>query len=54
VTARKWARALSGNLLWVFWGLPAIIALATSVLAGVSYLFYHLPFMRATRLRQRH
>ena len=50
-TTRKWARALSGNLLWVFWGLPAIIALVSCVLAGVSYLFYHLPFMRATRVR---
>jgi predicted acylesterase/phospholipase RssA len=50
VTVRKWTRALSGNVLWLVWGLPALVAAAASVLAAVSYLFYHLPFMRATRV----
>jgi hypothetical protein len=53
VTTRKRARAVSGNLLWFAWGLPAIVAVATSALAAVSYVFYHLPFMRATRARTR-
>ncbi|HUF27417.1 MAG TPA: patatin-like phospholipase family protein [Gemmatimonadaceae bacterium] len=53
VATRKWARALSGNVLWVVWGLPALVAGAASVLAAVSYVFYHLPFMRATSVPPR-
>jgi predicted acylesterase/phospholipase RssA len=49
-TALKWARALRGNLLWPLLALPAVIAAAVSALATISWLFFHLPFMRATRL----
>ena len=51
VTVRKWFRAMSGNVLWVAWGLPALVAAAASVLAAVAYVFFHLPFMRATRVK---
>jgi len=50
-TVRKWARAFSGNVLWALLGLPAIIAAGTALLATASYVFFHLPFMRATRIR---
>jgi predicted acylesterase/phospholipase RssA len=53
MTIRKWLRALSGNVLWVLLGLPALIAAASALLATVSYVFFHLPFMRALRLRRR-
>ncbi|HEX2166616.1 MAG TPA: hypothetical protein VHG09_05200, partial [Longimicrobiales bacterium] len=49
-TVRKWARALSGNVLWAVLFLPAVIALACSTLALISYCFFHLPFMRAVRI----
>jgi len=47
---RKWVRALSGNVLWAVLFLPAVIAIASSALASISYLFFHLPFMRAVRI----
>lgn len=45
----QWARGVSGNLLWVVGGAPLWIALGSAVAAAVSYVFFHLPFMRATR-----
>lgn len=51
LTGRKWLRAMSGSFLMVLWGLPAIMAAAASMLAAVSFVFYHLPFMRATRVK---
>jgi predicted acylesterase/phospholipase RssA len=45
----KWARGTSGNILWFFGGAPLWIALFSAVSASVSYLFFHLPFMRAAR-----
>jgi len=45
----KWARGISGNILWFFGGAPVWIALFSAVSASASYLFFHLPFMRAAR-----
>lgn len=43
------ARGAAGNLLWPLGGAPVWIALGSAVSAGISYVFFHLPFMRATR-----
>ncbi|HET7038894.1 MAG TPA: hypothetical protein VFH97_03345, partial [Gemmatimonadales bacterium] len=51
-TIAKWARATSGNLLWALAGAPLWIAVGSALLAAVSYVFFHLPFMGATRLRR--
>jgi predicted acylesterase/phospholipase RssA len=46
----KYLHAAKGNLLWGLFGLPVILALSMSVVALFSYVFFHLPYMRATRL----
>jgi predicted acylesterase/phospholipase RssA len=46
----KYVRAAKGNLLWGLFGLPIILALSISAVALFSYAFFHLPYMRATRL----
>ena len=49
-TALKYLHAAKGNLLWGLFGLPVILALSMSALALFSYIFFHLPYMRATRM----
>lgn len=50
VVGTKWIRTLSGNLLWIVWQLPLLIVGSLSGLALISYVFYYLPFVRATRV----
>jgi hypothetical protein len=49
-TVLKYLHAAKGNLLWGLFGLPVILALSMSALALFSYIFFHLPYMRATRM----
>jgi predicted acylesterase/phospholipase RssA len=53
VTARKWVRAVSGNILWLLLGLPAIIAGAVSAIAWIVHIVYYHPFKRAVRIDAR-
>jgi hypothetical protein len=48
-TTLKWLIGLRGNLLWIFKGLPIVAVLAVSGVACLSYLFFAIPFLRATR-----
>ena len=48
VTAVKWARALSGNMLWPFGFLPLWLSLLGSLIAGVSHFVYGRAFLRVT------
>jgi hypothetical protein len=50
-TTLKWLIGLCGNLLWIFKGLPLIVALAVSAAACISHLCFALPFLRVTRNR---
>jgi predicted acylesterase/phospholipase RssA len=50
MTIRKWLRSLSGNILWAFYFLPALIALIISALGCISHFFYYRPFERVTRI----
>jgi predicted acylesterase/phospholipase RssA len=50
-SAFKWGRAGSANLLWLLGGAPLWIALGLAAFAWVSFLFYHLPFLRKARVR---
>jgi predicted acylesterase/phospholipase RssA len=52
-TTGKWLRALSGNVLWVLLGLPAIIAGAVALLGWIAHIVYYQPFKRAVRLDER-
>ena len=52
-TVLKYGRALRGNLLWGIFGMPLLIAVGSSAVSLLSYVFYHLPFMRATRIPPR-
>ena len=51
MTIRKWLRSLSGNILWVFYFLPAFIALVISAAGVISHIFFYRPFERITRIR---
>lgn len=52
-TVLKYGRALRGNLLWGVFGMPLLIAIGSAAVSLLSYVFYHLPFMRATRIPPR-
>ncbi len=52
-TVLKYGRALRGNLLWGVFGMPLLIAVGSAAVSVLSYVFYHLPFMRATRIPPR-
>ncbi len=49
MTAGKWARALVGNVLWVFGALPIVVSVGVSAIAWISDLFFARPYLRATR-----
>ncbi len=50
-SAAKWVRSCALNALWLLGGAPLWIALGGAAFAWISYLFYHLPFLHATRDR---
>lgn len=50
MTAAKWIRAFSPNLVWLFSWIPVLLALIVSAAAWISHLLFHKPFLRATRL----
>ncbi len=50
ITALKWGRAVSGNVLWPFNYMPVFIALAVSAFAFISHLVFYLPFKIVTSI----
>jgi hypothetical protein len=46
----KWARSFAANILWLLGLTPLWIALAGSMIAWISYVFYGLPFLGMTRI----
>lgn len=49
----KWIRSYVLNIFWIVGGAPLWIALAAAGVAWISYVFYDLPFICATRNRSR-
>lgn len=49
-TGLKHARSLAGNLLWIVGLLPAVVAAASTVVAALSWVFFHRPFLARTRI----
>ncbi|UCC84279.1 MAG: hypothetical protein JSW46_04945, partial [Gemmatimonadota bacterium] len=48
VTLVKWARAIAGNVLWVFGLLPVWLALGGALIAATSHIVYNGAFLRVT------
>ncbi|UCC71428.1 MAG: patatin-like phospholipase family protein [Gemmatimonadota bacterium] len=48
VTLVKWARAVSGNVLWFFGLIPVWLSILGALIAAVSHLVYNGAFLRVT------
>jgi predicted acylesterase/phospholipase RssA len=48
VTFAKWARAVSGNVLWFFGLIPVWLSLLGALIAGASHIVYNGAFLRVT------